>query len=47
MDVTIKYGDQINALDLIKGFTVENDEKFGPYLREIYKVKITQTKHLN
>jgi len=40
MDVKTNNLDQIDAHELIKDFTVPNDEKFGPYLREIYKVTI-------
>ena len=41
MDIQINNGDKINGLELIKDFTVQNDEKFGPYLKEIYKVLFT------
>ena len=42
MDMKIKHDqDQIDAIELIKNFTVPNDdEKFRQYLREVFKVKL-------
>ena len=40
MEVQITNGDKVDAIDLIKYFTVSNDDNFIPYLKEIFKVII-------
>lgn len=38
MEVQTTNGDKVDAIDLIKYFTVSNDDNFIPYLKEIFKV---------